>query len=729
MSPSSVSGPSSSKERLDRRVLLALAVGLLVSLAVAVVALRPSTSLALRAATWRQLGPQPIDNFSRSTGRIAGIAASATNPRRYYAAGAGGGVWRTTNAGVRWISVGDDLPILAIGAIAVDPHNDRVVYAGSGEANYAFHSNYGLGMFKTRNGGRTWEVLGADRFSGRTFSRIAVSTENSDVVLAAVARAGGTFPAREATKGHPRRNGPRGIFRSQNGGRSWKRLRGGLPNQAASDIVIDLANNHRLFAAIGEIFGHPRNGVYRSTDGGESWRRLRGGLPDTSVGRISIAIAPSDSSRVYALIARPANKGSNGGFSPGGASTLGVYRSDDGGSTWTLRHPGNLQSDGGYYYNAIAVQPTDPDTFYIGGLPLLRSTDGGASYLDVTPPHVDIHGIGFDASGRLLVADDGGVHRSSDRGIGWQVLNNRLGTIQFYPGLSLHPDDPEIVLAGTQDNGSNKRASGGTWTSVFGGDGGYTAIDQTNPNNVFVEFQGTGNLFRSSNGGLGFVAASAGISAGDRNCFLPPFQIDPNNASRMLYATHRIYESTNQGLSWQPISGDLTSGAPWAIRALVIAPSNSSTVYAATNDGRVQVSSDGGRTWHLALSGLRGWPRVTRELAVDPLDDRTVYLAVNRFGVDQIRVSRDRGLTWSSIDGDLPDRPAPAVAVHNDGMRRLLFLGTDAGVYLSDNEGGSWSRYGLGLPNAPVHDLVVDAERARLVVTTLGRGAWTIALP
>ena len=504
-------------------------------------------------------------------------------------------MWRTTNAGVRWISVGDDLPILAIGAIAVDPHNDRVVYAGSGEATTPSTATTAWvcsRLVTVAEPGRSWEpivFLGGPFRALRFRPRTATSFSLPWHVL-------WHFPS---ARGHQGASTPQRAARDlpiAEWGRSWKRLRGGLPNQAASDIVIDPANNHRLFAAIGEIFGHPRNGVYRSTDGGESWRRLRGGLPDTSVGRISIAIAPSDSSRVYALIARPANKGSNGGFSPGGASTLGVYRSDDGGSTWTLRHPGNLQSDGGYYYNAIAVQPTDPDTFYIGGLPLLRSTDGGASYLDVTPPHVDIHGIGFDASGRLLVADDGGVHRSSDRGIGWQVLNNRLGTIQFYPGLSLHPDDPEIVLAGTQDNGSNKRASGGTWTSVFGGDGGYTAIDQTNPNNVFVEFQGTGNLFRSSNGGLGFVAASAGISAGDRNCFLPPFQIDPNNASRMLYATHRIYESTNQGLSWQPISGDLTSGAPWAIRALVIAPSNSSTVYAATNDGRVQVSSDGGRT-------------------------------------------------------------------------------------------------------------------------------------
>jgi photosystem II stability/assembly factor-like uncharacterized protein len=444
---------------------------------------------------------------------------------------------------------------------------------------------------------------------------------------------------------------------------------------------------------------------------------------------VTLAVAPSDPDRLYALVTRPSSRATTGGFLPGGASVLGLWRSDDGGDAWQRFNPQNFMGQQGSYNSTVIVDPSDPDTVFLGGVQMLRSTDGGMTFTDVTPVHVDHHEMTFDAAGRLLVANDGGVNRSSDLGLTWVPLNEGLGMVQFYPGLSLHPTDPDVVLAGTQDNGTNLRISDSLdWIAVFGGDGGYTAIDPNDPDVMFVEFQGTGNLFRSTDGGLTFNASATGIATEDRNCFLPPVVFDPADSSRLLYATQRIYESTDGGLTWQAISDDLTSGAPWAVHSLVIAPSSSNVVYALTNDGRALVSANGGAVWDLVLENVAGWPRVTRQIAVDPARPSQAFVADMGFGGRRLSATLDRGRTWREIGGRLPDVPVNTVAVHRRSARRWIFAGTDVGVFVSGDFGRSWE--GLGtLPKAPVMDLVVDAARGRLVASTLGRGAWSIALP
>ncbi len=673
------------------------------------------------AAEWTELGPAPIIN-GVYTGRLSAVAASPSNAGRLFVAGASGGVWRTTDGGLSWTPLTDALPTCAMGALALDPANENVVYAGSGEANYANHSLYGLGLYKSVNGGDTWQVLAADTFAGRTFARIVVSHADSSVLYAAVGYAGG-FPARSAAKGHPLRDGPVGVFRSVNSGVSWTQLTNGLPSVAATDLVMDPSEATILYAAIGDIFGHPSNGVYKSTDGGNSWTLLGGGLP-SGRGRISLAIAPSLPDRLYALVTLPATS------TGGGASTDNLYRSDNGGATWTPTNPGSFQATYGWYLSIVLVEPADPDTFYAGGLTMLRGTAGGATYTDITPPHVDMHALAFDANGVLLCGGDGGVHRSLDQGDSWVDLNDGLGVIQFYPGISLHPTNPDFVVGGTQDNGTNRRDGTGLgWTHIFGGDGGYTALHPATPDTFFVESQGTGNLFRTMDGGDSFSYAGSGIVGSDRNCFLPPVTYRANNASTLLYATHRIYRSTNNGTNWSPISGDLTAGPPSAVRALVIAPSNVQTVYAGTNDGRVSVSTDGGSNWSVKLTNVPGWVRVKREIAVDPQNDSVAYLAVAQFGVDQLRRTVDRGETWLALDGDLPDVPVNTVAVHRVGSAGTLFAGTDTGIYTSCDDSQRWRKMGTNLPNVPVMDLVVNAGLNQLVAATLGRGAWSIPLP
>ncbi len=677
---------------------------------------------------WQELGPAPIVS-SGDTGRVAALVVSPTRENRYFVGGASGGIWRSTNGGQTWRPMDERLPTLAIGAMAMDPNDENVMYAGSGEANYAYHSLYGLGVYKSVDGGRSWEAMAADTFAGRTFSRLAVSPADSQVIWAAVAPAGGSSEAKEGAREHPNREGSVGVFRSQNGGQTWARVGNGLPAIPASDLLIDPTDGSRVYAAFGNAFGHPGNGVYRSLDGGESFTKVLDSFSGNNVGRIALGLAPSDPRRIYALVVNPAIRGANGGFSPPGASTQGLYRSNNGGNTWTFSNPGNFQGQQGDYNAVVAVHPTEPDTVFLGGVQMLRSRDGGISFSQVTPPHVDLHAIAFDAEGRLLAAGDGGVFRSEDQGDSWSTRNNRLGLVQLYAGLSVHPTDPDFILGGTQDNGSNLYTGNGLgWVRVTGGDGGYTAIDPNDPSLIFTEFQGSGNIFRSTDGGITFNLTAVGIARGDRTAFLPPILFDPEDSTRMLYATHRIYESRDRGLTWQAISNDLTAGPPSAVRALVIAPSNAQTVYAMTNDGRLLTSSDGGRNWQLRREGIAGWPRVTRQLAVDPLDDARAYAAVSGFGGGRLLTTTNQGANWSEIGQGLPDVPVNTVAVHRVGSTRHLLAGTDRGAWLSSDEGASWREYGE-LPRAPIQDLVVDTFHDRLLASTLGRGVWSTDLP
>lgn len=673
------------------------------------------------APQWVELGPAPITS-GPYTGRCAAVVASPTVSGKYFVAAASGGVWRTLDGGATWTPLTDQLAFNAIGALALDPTNDDIVYAGSGEANFANHSFYGLGLFKSTDGGDSWAVLAASSFAGRTFSRIVVSHADTQILFAAIMPAGG-FPALNAAKGHPQRNDPVGVYRSLDGGVNWTLLGGGLPANPASDLWMDPADASILYAAIGDIFGPADNGIYKSEDGGDTWAKLSGGLPFSGNGRISLAIAPTDSQRIYAMITNPASS------TGGGASTKGIYRSNDGGLNWQSISPGNIQASYGWYLSTLLVDPNSPDTVFAGGLTLVRSTNGGTNWSTITPPHVDIHGLTYDSQHRLLCANDGGLHVSTNNGSSWTHLNDGLGIVQFYPGLSVQHTDTVFVLGGTQDNGTLRREGALNWTNRLGGDGGYTALHPDTPNSMWAEYQGTGNLFFSANGGGGFSWRGSGINSSDRNCFLPPVTYNPNSTTTLLYATHRIYRTTNTGLSWSAISGDLTGGGSAAVRALVIAPSNPQTVYAATNDGRVLVSVDGGAVWNLKLSGIPGWPRVTRELAVDPADDNVAYLAVSQFGVDQVRRTTNRGDTWEAIDGNLPNVPVNTVAVYRDAGSRAVFIGTDAGVFMASGDETDWSPYGVGMPYSPVNDLVVDTGMDRIVASTMGRGMWSIDLP
>lgn len=686
--------------------------------------LPPLVALVLAAAPaaaqlWQELGPAPLSGFGGATGRVSALATHPTNPNLYYAAGADGGVWKTTNSGATWTPLTDQMPTTAMGALAIDPTDGNIIYAGTGESNFANHCRYGLGLYKSTDAGNSWVQLAESTFAGRCFSKIVIDPQNTQILYASITRAGG-FPELAAAKGHPGALGPRGVFKSTDGGLSWTQLAGGLPALDATDLAIDPQTPTTLYAAIGRIFGDPANGIYKTTNGGATWTKLSGGLSTSTAGRISVAVAPSNPARLYALYTAPCDASGNNGV------VRSAYRSSDFGATWTAIQ-GVDQSTYGWYLSVISVQPTNPDVVIMGGLEVARSTNAGATWANVSAPHPDNHAMAWDAAGNLILGDDGGVHRSTNLGASWQAINTGLGTVQFYAGVSTSPANENVVLGGCQDNNTNLRTTPTrVWNSFIGGDGGWTEIDQSNPQRMFGESQGTGSLFRSTNGGGSFDAIGSGLSG--RNCFNPPFLIDPANPSRMLYGTERVFVSTNGGTSWGPLSADLTGGGSAAIRALVIAPSDSHYVYAATNDGRILASSDSGATFQLRLTGISGWPRVTREITVDPFDARTVYLATARFGQPQVRRSRDVGATWEALNTGLPDVPVNVIAVDSRGPTPVIFAGTDSGLYRTVNDGQTWRLYGQGLPRACIVDIRLDMQRNRLVVGSQGRGAWAAPL-
>ena len=670
---------------------------------------------------WTELGPAPITS-GPWTGRCTAMVAQGQQAGHWLVAGASGGVWRTTDSGATWEPLTDHLPSAAIGALAVDPNNGNVVYAGTGEANFANHCLYGLGVYKTTDFGTTWTQLAESTFGGRTFSKMAVSQGDSSVIFAAISHAGGFYPLRNAAKNHPGADGPVGVFRSTDGGVTWDHLTDGVPAKPASDIAIDPANANIIFAAIGDVFGDDDNGIYKSTDGGATWTRLISGLPLANVGRISLAVAPSDSRRLYTIYTYPSDE------SGGGASLRNVYRSVDGGDSWIPMNPGNFQATYGWYLSIVTVHPTDPDIAFVGGVELLRTINGGTNWSVVTPQHVDMHGLSWDGT-TLLSADDGGVHYTANNGSTWYPANDGLGVTQFYAGISLNSSQESWVLGGLQDNGTCRRVSGLEWAQGIGGDGGWTANHPNNPNTVLGQYQGAGNVYRSVNGGVSFSYAGTGISPSDRTAFYSPIVFDPGTHYRAVCATHRIYQSFNQGSSWSSISTDLTNGSPAAVRTLTFAPSDRMTMWAVTNDGLVKLSRDSGYHWSTVRENVVGWPRVTRELAVDPIDPGVAYLVVQHFGEDQVWKATEYGDTWTAIDGDLPDLPVNGVAVYRSGTLPILLVGTDNDVYVSYTDGAHWRPLDGSLPNSPVIDLVCDGALQRVVIATLGRGAWQMPLP
>jgi len=683
---------------------------------------RAEPRLAAGTLVWEDAGPYNIG------GRVTGLAV-APGGNTVYLASANGGVFKSTNAGVNWTPIFDDHAVYSIGAVALAPGSSDILYVGTGEANSAVDSYDGAGVFRSPDGGGSWEFLGLE--PTRRIARIAIDPSNADRIF--VAAMGTQFSA----------NPDRGLYRSENGGVSWSKVLFLNDSTGVCDVVIHPAHPETVFAASWErirrptyrrAFG-PGCGIWRSADAGTTWTRLQAGLPapSDSVGRIGLAIAPSRPAWVYAQII---------GGSVLGYQGRGFYRSENGGTTWARRDLGTSFTGAfggfGWYFGDCAVDPQDPNRVYALGVTLRRSISGGQSFSNINNnAHVDEHALWIDPanSARIYMGSDGGFFASQPGSSQW-FKSVDLPITQFYAG-TIDPSNPARLLGGTQDN--NTLLTPGPadqWTPILGGDGFQCLVDPTNPDIVFAEWQyccsGSG-LQRSTDGGASFISPF-GIDGGDRFNWNTPIAMHPDDHNILLLGSQRVYKSVNNGVEYAIASGDLTSN-PIAglvygtLTTLDISSVDFNLYYAGTDDGRVWRSDDGGSNWIRIDSGLpvRWITRVT----ADPFDSQVVYVTLSGFQRDEheahVYRSSNRGATWTSIAGNLPDIPANDVLVDPTDAA-TLYLATDVGVYATRNGGGFWFPLGSGMPVQTVFDMTLHAPSRTLLAATHGRGQWRLDL-
>jgi photosystem II stability/assembly factor-like uncharacterized protein len=710
-------------------------------------AIDPSLYSALK---WRLIGPF-------RAGRAITASGVPGQPDTYYFGGVGGGVWKTINSGRTWEPIFDSEPISSIGAVTVAPSDPNVIYVGTGEADMRSDISYGDGVYKSTDAGRTWQHVGLD--DTRAIGRILVDPHNPDIVLV-------------AALGHPYApNAERGVFRSTDGGHTWTKVLYKDENTGAVDLNADPETGQVVYASMWAArrppwsvyapIEEPGSGLYKSTDGGATWTELRGnGLPEGEVHRIGISVCNgSHGQSVYALIdtAKDADRG--------------LYRSNDGGATW--RHvSADSRIDGrAWYFGGVFADPQNPDTVYVANTALYRSTDGGQHFepIKAAPGGDDYHFLWINPtdSKRMIVASDQGTVVSVDGGVTWSSWYNQP-TAQLYH-VSTDNDFPYHVYGAQQDSGSIEVASRNDSLSLSfrdseptaGGEAGYIAPDSAHADVVigggtyggidrlWKNTHQTQNISPALGRGRGFGAEPSGCHNGNsyRFTWSSPILFSQNVPEALYFASQVIWKSLDDGTAWQAFSPDLTrpAGGPQppptggpadfekvtgcgVIYTIAPSPLDASEVWAGTDDGRIQLTRDAGKTWtNVTPPSLSAWSKVSL-MEASHFNTGTAYAAIDRHRLDDnaphVLRTHDFGRTWQEVDAGLP-ADSYVHAVREDPKRKgLLYAGTETGVFASFDDGDHWQSLQLNLPAAPVRDLVVHGDD--LVIATHGRSFWIL---
>ena len=691
----------------------------------------------------RSIGP------AVTSGRVADIAVHPRDKRIWYVAAASGGVWKTTNAGTTWTPIFDTEASYSIGTVVIDAKNPNVVWVGTGENNAQRSVSYGDGIYKSVDGGRTWQNVGLKQ--SEHIGKILIDPRNSDVVY--VAAQGPLF----------NRGGDRGLFKTTDGGKTWKRILDGGDWSGATDVVLDPRNPDVLLAATwqrfrrqwGYVAGGPQSGLWRSTDGGATWKKSQAGFPpNEELGRIGLAYAPANPDIVYA-IAEASN--ARGGF----------FRSRDGGVNWERM---SAYQAGGLYYNEIFVDPVNVDRVYSVDVQTQITEDGGRTFrrLGERNKHVDNHVVWIDPADtdHLLIGCDGGLYESYDRGQTYRFFAN-LPITQFY-----HVDTDNAVpfyrvFGGTQDNfslggPSRTRTEHGItnadWFVTAGGDGFVSRVDPRDPNTVYAESQ-HGNLQRFNLLTGESINIVPQIEPGEdalRWHWDAPLIISPHANTRLYFASDRVYRSDDRGTTWRAVSPDLSRRIDrntlrmmdrlWSVDAVAKntstsfygsivtlneSPVKEGVLFAGTDDGLIQISDNGGQSWR-KIDHVPGVPDTTfvSRLTPSQFDANTVYASFDNHKAGDYRPyiikSTDLGKTWTSISGNLPARGTVYVVIEDHIDRNMLYAGTEFGLYVTTNGGQRWTRLRGGLPTIQVRDLAIQKREDDLVVATFGRGFYIL---
>ncbi|NNM21912.1 MAG: hypothetical protein HKO54_00035, partial [Flavobacteriaceae bacterium] len=659
---------------------------------------------------WEFVGPTNIG------GRITDIEIPVDQPQTYFVGAASGGIFKSIDAGSSWLPIFDDQDMLSIGDMEISKNNTDILWVGTGEVNAGGGSLAydGDGIYRSDDGGITWETKGLPDVG--SIGKILIDPNDENTVF--VAAMGPLF--RDDTN--------RGVYRTTNGGNTWEQVLFISDFTGFIDMAMHPTNGDIVYASSWERIRRPQfrqyggatSGLHRSFDGGDTWTEMTTGLPTapSEKGRISIDISQSNPNVLYAR------------YADANGSIQGVYRTANGGDTWTEVNSSQLTNVGfHWWFRGIFVDPNNENTIYNVDFVVQKSTDGGASWSTTFPNvHVDQHALAFNASvgGEVLLGNDGGFYKSSNDGAS-SVKDNTLPITQFYRFYA-DPQNVNKLYGGTQDNNTIRTTTGSLddWDPIYGGDGFQPLVEHDNTNVIYALSQ-NGNLGKSVNDGASFSGALNGIPGGDRNNWDTPIAMDPVNSQIVYYGTQRVFKTTNGTSNWTAISPDLTNGPGGGnlsfgtIISIEVSQLNSDLIYVGTDDGNVWRTDDGGANWiNLSASLPNRW--VTK-VKPSPLDTDKVFVTLSgyRYGEDDGHVyySTDRGDSWIDITGNLPDIPVNDIE-EIDLMG--IFLATDIGVLWTESEGQDWIPFNSNMPSVVVTDLVVVDPF--IYAATYGRSAY-----
>jgi photosystem II stability/assembly factor-like uncharacterized protein len=702
--------------------------------------LKPETfqGLALRG-----IGPAMI------SGRIGDLAVDPGDPFTWYVAAASGGVWKTVNAGTSWTPIFDDQASFSIGCLALDPKDPLTLWVGTGENNSQRSVSFGDGVYRSSDGGKTWENLGLK--DSQHIGKIVIDPRDSNVV----------YVAAQGPLWSP--GGDRGLYRTGDAGHTWSRILEISENTGVNELVLDPRRPDVMLASAYQrrrhvwtlIDGGPESGIHRSTDGGKTWAKITAGLPKEEMGRIGLAASPAQAGLVYAAVEAA---GKESGF----------YRSTDFGLNW--ERMSDTTATAPMYYNEIIADLEQPGRVYLMDTFMQVTEDGGRTFRNVgeRTKHVDNHALWIDPrdTDHLLAGCDGGVYESFDRGATWVWMAN-LPLAQFYK-VAVDQERPFYhVYGGTQDNetvgGPTRTASASgivnsDWFVTVSGDGFQSQVDPEDPNIIYSQAQ-HGALVRFDRRTGEALDIQPQPGKGEpalRWNWDSPLLLSPHSRTRLYFAANRLFRSDDRGDTWRAVSEDLTRqidrnklpvmGRVFGVDAVAKSASTSfygnivalaesprieGLLYVGTDDGLIQISEDGGATWtkRESFPGVPENSYVSR-LHASPSDADTVYATFDNHKMGDFKPyvlrSTDRGRRWSSIAGDLPERGPVYAILEDPANRELLFAGTEFGVFFSPDGGGRWVQLKGGMPTIAVRDLAIQAREDDLVVATFGRGFYIL---
>ncbi|HKW65377.1 MAG TPA: hypothetical protein VJN89_22690 [Candidatus Acidoferrum sp.] len=675
---------------------------------------------------WRMIGPF-------RAGKVNGVAGVPGNPAIYYMGADGGGVWKTADGGVTWKPIFDGESAPSIGALAVAPSNPNVIYAGTGVNTVYGDVTYGNGVFKSTNGGETWQHLGLE--DTRHIARILVDPRNPDIVL--VAALGHSYGPNEE----------RGVFRSADGGKNWKKVLFKDNTTGAVDLCFEPGNPKIVYATLWHVVWKPDvkdqpfdpgSGLYKSKDGGITWTQITGnGLPTVNWGRAGVAVAPGmHGQRVYLLIEAKEKKDG------------GLFRSDDGGATWK-KATEDKRITGYWYMSEIFVEPKNPDVVYVPEQNFYRSTDGGKSFTAIkgAPGGDDYHTMWIDPVNpqRMILGTDQGATITMNGAETWSSWYNqptgefyRVATDHRFPYWVYGPQQ-DSGTAGIASRGNNGQITERDWYPVGPGESGYTIPDPLDADVVYNAGPGGSVVRLSKTTGQVRDISPAPIPQGSKYRFnwTIPMVFSPQDPHLLYLGTQFLMKTSNDGTSWEEISPDLTR-----IRAdekdtkkrrgtiLTIAPSpvREGVIWAGTDDGNIQVTKDGGKTWrNVTPPAVTEWSSVSI-IEASHFDAGTAYAPVNRNNLDDLRPhilrTRDYGESWQEIVRGISEKDFSRTVREDPGRKGLLYAGTEKGVYVSFDDGEHWQSLRLNMPVVSIHDLAVEQDD--LVAATYGRSFWIL---